>query len=229
MDEGNFLQLEFQISCLPTFLFEWYDITCILYLFFQQYNTPFIDVMYAVCIFANVMLFASGYAHCVRSQRAFIRHIAFCDMVTDVPVMVLNIAAGGFPLFGRSPNASFYATFIILVNVVVFFKSVVFNPIFYGSRGKQNGAKIANNESLARVECPNCLNQVAPTRKCSNCRTKLDLNPMRRAAANSSLVTRVATSQLLSSPPDNPTPDDVKLVPTPASPPAPHPSVDSSA
>ena len=77
----------------------------------------------------------SGEAALVRTC-CFELHVLINFYISPSQIMALNIMAGGFPLLSRSDNSSVYATLIILINIIVFFKSVIFNPLAYSGVSK---------------------------------------------------------------------------------------------
>merc|ERR1712146_545040 len=97
-----------------------------------------------------------------------------------------NIAAGGFPLLGRSENVSFYATFIILVNFIVFMKSIVFNQIYYRRSKSADVGDVGETKP-----CPQCGSQVSVKKlTCPVCGQGLGkVKSKERAGRDSALVT----------------------------------------
>ena len=124
--------------------------------------------------------------------------------------MVLNILAGGFPLLARSSNSSVYATLIILISkercaphvqrpsanvlchalfcsfatdIIVFFKSVIFNPISYQGVSAMPCSTKRKKVETAIHTCPSCSHKTSYTVgakhvKCENClRAAVDLSP----------------------------------------------------
>ena len=130
--------------------------------------------------------------------------------------MVLNILAGGFPLLARSSNSSFYATLIILISkercaphvqrpsanvlchalfcsfatdIIVFFKSVIFNPISYQGVSAMPCSTKRKKVETAIHKCPRCSHETSYTVgakhvKCKNClRAAVDVSIVTNAAA----------------------------------------------
>ena len=89
-------------------------------IFRQDYNTFEIDLAFIAFNFFNFGIWTTFYPWCLLTKRSFLRLVLLTDLFTDIPILVLNVWAGGLSIFDKSENSSFYATFIIVFNMVGF-------------------------------------------------------------------------------------------------------------
>jgi len=121
---------------LSTFVSEWVDMSlnvALLLEYSQKPNSsPAVVTIYAVFSGLNLIVYIlptvfwarKGTLKGEKAVTLLVQHIAITDFLSDTPILIVTIAE-------RAYHGSTFITFVLVINIVWFLKSCIFNPIRY--------------------------------------------------------------------------------------------------